>query len=329
MTSLIDKTPEAEAWLDSEREALSSLSAYGRIQDAVLWTGELTDAGVPIVDIDPQKLVDEINSRGMPLLFGHDPSAPRGRVLAARLFKSPSEVPFVAAIIGLYTAANCLSFEGLGATTLIARSPPELLPMLPPQTSFSIATDPREVDEAWVSDVATSSPFPVERVEMSHNAAEAATELIRLALPYVVLVWNPFVTEIAKAAGKDVYAGVRDWLRTVVAKVSKRSNPILAIDATQDGCQVTFILRGNNVNEHYAALGQLAEAAVQAAQLITHLKESGLVPRTLVYEFDTGAARWAPANAILEDGRLVTSKATLIAIEQAPMGLSIGMSRTP
>ena len=59
-------TPEAEAWLDSERRALSSLGAYGLIQDAVLWTGELTEAGVPIVDIDPQKLVDEINSQGMP-----------------------------------------------------------------------------------------------------------------------------------------------------------------------------------------------------------------------------------------------------------------------
>jgi len=52
--------------LDSERRALSSLGAYGLIQDAVLWTGELTEAGVPIVDIDPQKLVDEINSQGMP-----------------------------------------------------------------------------------------------------------------------------------------------------------------------------------------------------------------------------------------------------------------------
>jgi hypothetical protein len=241
---------------------------------------------------------------------------------------SPAQVPFVAGVIGLYTTGSCLSFEGLGVPTLTA-APPELLPALPSEASFLIATDPREVDDAWVTDVVSSSPLPVERVELSHNAAEAVTELIRLALPYVVLVWNPFVTEVAKAAGKDFYASARDWLRQVLAKVSEQSNPILAIEATQDGCQVTFMLRGKDIKQHYAAHACLSEAAVQAAQLISHFKNSGLAPRTLVYEFDTGAARWVPSNAVLADGRLVTNQTTLIAIEQAPMELSLGISRRP
>lgn len=300
---------------------------YGRLVDAVLWTSRLIDEGAPVVDVDPQRLVDEINAKGMPLLFNHDPGAPRGMVLSARLFTSPTGIKFVAGMIGLYAQGDCLSFEDLGLGDLPPVESPSRLKPLPPDTSLLIAADPREVDDAWIADVIAKSPLPVERTELSHNASEATAELVRVALPYVLLVWNPFVTEIAKAAGKDVYTGVRDWLRQVITKLSERRNPILAIEAGQDGCQVAFLLRGNDTRKHYAAHAKLSEAAAQAARLITHMKEGSLTPRKVVYEFDPAAERWAPSYAILADGRLVSRQATLIAIEQAPAGLSLGLVR--
>jgi len=81
MGSLIDETPQADVWLDSMRKALSPKSPYGRIVDAVLWTSTLTDQGVPLVEVEPNELVEEINSKGIPLLLNHDPGAPRGMVL--------------------------------------------------------------------------------------------------------------------------------------------------------------------------------------------------------------------------------------------------------
>ena len=41
------------------------------------------------VPLDPAVPVEEINKSGMPLLGGHDPGFPTGRVLGAATFKSP------------------------------------------------------------------------------------------------------------------------------------------------------------------------------------------------------------------------------------------------
>jgi hypothetical protein len=109
MASLIDETPQAEAWLDSKREDLSMLAQYGRIVDAVLWTSSLTDEGTPLVDVEPNRLVEEVKSKGLPLLLNHDPGAPRGMVLCAGQFTSPSGIKFVAGLIGMYAQGDCLS----------------------------------------------------------------------------------------------------------------------------------------------------------------------------------------------------------------------------
>lgn len=327
MSSLIDETPQAEAWLDSKREDLSMLTPYGRIVDAVLWTSSLTDEGAPLVDVEPNVLVEEINSKGLPLLLNHDPGAPRGMVLCAGLFTSPAGTQFVAGLIGMYAQGDGLSFESIGLDNLPSVEPPNLLNPLPQEVYISFGIDPREVEETWIFEVLSEPPIPVKRKDLLHNASEASAELIRVALPYVLLVWNPFVTEIAKEAGKDAYAGVRDWLYRVITKLSALKNPILVMESWQDGCQVMFILRGNDIGQHYAAHEMISDAATQATQLITHLKDRRLTPRQVVYEFTPSDERWAPSSAILADGRLISTKATLIALEQAPVGLSLGLTR--
>jgi len=188
MASLIDETPLAEAWLDSKREDLSMLAQYGRIVDAVLWTSSLTDEGTPLVDVEPNRLVEEVNSKGLPLLLNHDPGAPRGMVLCAGQFTSPSGIKFVAGLIGMYAQGDCLSFESIGIGDLPPVQPPKLLSPLSEEGYISVAVDPREVDETWIGELLLEPPILVKYKELSHNALEASAELIRVALPYVLLV---------------------------------------------------------------------------------------------------------------------------------------------
>ena len=327
MASLIDESPQAKAWLDSKREVLSKLAPYGRIVDAVLWTSSLTDEGDPLVDVEPNRLVEEVNSKGLPLLLNHDPGEPRGMVLCSDQFTSPTGTKFVAGLIGMYAQGDCLSFEGIGIDGLLSVDPPNLPKPLSKESYISIAVDPREVDEAWIGEVLSELPIPIRREELSHNALDVSAELIRVSLPYVLLVWNPFVTQVSREAGKDAYAGVRAWLHLIITKLSALKNPILVMESWQDGCHVMFILRGKSIRQHYAAYEKLPDAATQAAQLITHLKDRRLTPRQVVYEYLPNDERWTPFNAILSDGRLISRKIDLIAIEQAPAGLSLGLMR--
>src|SRR5579872_6364167 len=100
MPSLIDETPEACAWVDrfaSEYDGHRS----GKLLSGVIWTDTYSKDGEAIGGNDPSRLIQEINEHGFPMLKGHDPGFPVGRVLIAQEFRSPSGVRFVAAIFVL------------------------------------------------------------------------------------------------------------------------------------------------------------------------------------------------------------------------------------
>jgi hypothetical protein len=158
---------------------------------------------------------------------------------------------------------------------------------------YDFATDPREVDKEWVDEVLSEVPMRVKRIELSHNAAEAQSELIRIGLVFAALVWNPLVTTIATEAGKDVYAGIRQWLRSVWNKLAQRRNPVVVVQSYQDGCEVSFLFRGKDVQQHYNAHDALPIAAAQAAKLIAGMKDKQVVPISLVYEFELDSARFS------------------------------------
>jgi len=61
-------------------------------------------------------------------------------------------------------------------------SSPAALNELDSNTWAEFATDPRDVDVRWVNEVLRGIPIKVKRVELSHNAAEAQSELIRVGL---------------------------------------------------------------------------------------------------------------------------------------------------
>jgi hypothetical protein len=111
----------------------------------------------------------------------------------------------------------------------------------------------------------------------------------------------------------------------IVDKVSELDNPILEIQSHYDGCTVSFILRGNTVEEHYEAMGKLSAAAIQAQHLITNLRVQDKAAVLLVYEFDKESNRWYPSFAELSDGTLVTDNKKLIAEQELPTGLSLGL----
>jgi hypothetical protein len=325
MSTLIDDVPEAAAWVERTLSLHSGAHAFGKAVSAVLWTNAKGPDGLVVGGDDPSALIDEINAQGLPMFRGHDPGFPVGRTVAARFFTHPSRGKFVAAILVLYEDDKNLSFRALNLDPSPPASSPAALDELDSDTWLEFATDPREVDAHWVEALTNGTAITVKLVELSHNAADAQSELIRIGLAFIMLVWNPFVTTIATEAGKSTYAAIHDWLRHLWKKLADRRNPVVAVQARQGGCEVSFIFRGKDVELHYQAHEGMSLAAAQAAVLISSMKSNGIVPTSLVYEFDK--SRWFPSYAILDSGQIVSDRGLLIALEQLPTSLSIGIRK--
>lgn len=325
MSDLLN-TPAARDWTASAIRRHSQ-GIFGKLVPAVVWSDARGDDGELLVPIDPVEYVALSNNKPLILLLGHDPGKPLGQVLETTYFESESGEKFIVAIFGLYAGGEILSFQGLGLDTKAFPPLPEVLPTLPSGLWMELATDPREVDALWLEQVSSDAPMKIERTQLSHNAAEPSQELIRVGVLFATLVWNPFVTSIASEAGKNTYAAIRKWIGKLIERLADRRNPVLDIHTFHDNCQVSFLIRGKDIKLNYAAHEALPHAAVQATQLVTKLKARGMATRQLVYEFDKEAFIWFPSYAVLNDNRIITDNADLIAIEQLPTGVSMGMTR--
>ena len=324
MAFLIDETPEAKTWVEQYLAAQPSGDRLGRLVSAVIWTDGYLEDGKPIGGSDPSVIVNEINEQGWPLLHGHDPGLPAGRIIAARAFASPSGDRFVAAILAYYESEHLLTFAALGADPFPAVALPTTLTTIE-GARIQFVVDRREVAESWLDAVFKEAPLSVERVDASYNAADSLKELIRVGLPYAALVWNPLVKTIGEQAGKDIYAGIQRWLQKLWKKMEELRDPVVDIQAQYHGCAVSFLLRGRDVEQHYAAHAALSAAAVQAAKLIDRFEEHNPRLITLVYEFEQ--SRWIPSYGVMTDGRIVSDRGVLIAYEQVPKSLSMGLLR--
>lgn len=327
MSELITETPEACSWVAREKSRRAGDSAFGSFQAGVIWIDEPCPDGEVIGGRDPSTMIEQINNEGWPLYRGHDPGFPSGRSIAAKLFVSPSGRKFVVAILGFYADELRLSFDDLGVDSNPEASSPLVLGTISNNCWLDIATDPREVDSRWLENVLHNAPLRVVQRELSHNAEDWQHELIRIGLVYASIIWNPFVTTVAQEAAKDVYAGIRKWLRNFWSELSSCRDPVVSLDSHQDGCDVSFLFRGKEVKLHYEAHDALPIAAAQAAILITSMRSRNADPLEIVYEFDPQHARWFPSYAILKDGRFVSNRNILIALEQHPTGLSIGIHK--
>ncbi|AKJ43524.1 hypothetical protein [Pragia fontium] len=319
------KIPAARDWIDHIIKNHST-KAFGELKTAVIWTDAKDKNGHLLVPIDPINLVAQINTDPFILLNGHDPGKPIGKIIKSANFESRSGEKFIAAILGFYAGGKNLEFKELDLDISKTISPPAELPTLPNNICIDFATDPREVDPEWLEQVTCNAPIHVRHSELSHNSADVIQELIRVGLPYLVIVWNPFVKAIASEAGKDIYAALNKWVRQLLTKLAKRHDPILSIQSFQQNCQVSFLFRGKNIELLYVAHDSLSNAAVQAAQLINKLKARDMPVRELIYEFDKEALKWYPSYAILNDDRIVTDSSKLIAIEQLSTELSLGIT---
>ncbi|WP_449438630.1 hypothetical protein [Pseudomonas migulae] len=327
MSDLMQDTPAALRWAE-EAERRHAPGKFGEIVRAVVWTDARDANGNLLVDVDPARLAAQINSNPFTLLHNHDPGLPKGKILESEWFESGGGLKFVAALIGYYEGGDVLNFRDLGLDPMAFVPSPEQLPALFDDLRIEIAADSRDVEEEWLDQVANDSPVRIERTELSHNAADSLQELIVIGIPYVILVWNPFVKAIASEAGKATYAGIHGWLRRLLSRMAERRSPILDFHSYHDGCQVSFLYRGKDVKKLHEALDASAGAAAQAARLISRLKAQGMIIRQLVYEFDKEALLWAPSFALLDDDRIITDNLALIAIENLPKGLSLGLTRS-
>ncbi|WP_057412826.1 hypothetical protein [Pseudomonas amygdali] len=327
MSDLIQDTPAALEWAEAAKKRHHT-GKFGEIAPAVIWTDSRNVDGTLRVDVDPEKLAVQINRDPFILLHNHDPGCPKGKLLESAYFESATGRKFVAAVLGYYAGGDVLSFRGLGIDAGEVVPPPLALPLLPDDVRIQIGTDARAVDAEWLDQITHESPARIERKNLSHNTAQSIQELIVIGLPYVVLVWNPFVKALATEAGKASYAGIHAWFRKLLTQMADRRDPITDFHSNQNGCQISFLFRGKDQKTLHAALEKLAGAATQAAELVSRLKALGMVSKQMVYEFDREALLWSPSFVILDDDRIITDTIALISIENLPKGLSLGLTRS-
>lgn len=325
MPDLIAESSEASAWMKEALAAQDEPAVFGRHASSVIWTNATDDSGALLVPVDPFQLAAKINADPFPLLLGHDPGRPLGKVIRAKVFQNPTGETFVAAALGFYANSLMPGFSELGLDPSMDRPPPETLPALPTNLRLALAVDPREVDQALIEEITAGAPVPIDVQERSHNAADAAHTFITVSVLFAALIWNPFVTTFAQEASKDSYAALRNWLKRLSANLANRRDPMVEVQTFQGDCCVSFMFRGNDVALQYEAHENLAAAAARAASLVTQMRKAGLGPMRLVYEFHATQRVWYPSFAELSDGRLVSDNAKLIAIEQLPSGLSLGL----
>jgi hypothetical protein len=325
VTNLMSDHKDATDWADTVIAANKPKGTYGRFARGVAWTED----GGPVAGLDkefvPEKLVTEINRYGQPLLNSHDPGKPQGKLIAAKLFRAPSGARFIGVVLGYYLDGDIPTFSDFEFDFLANPGAPDTLRELDDSDYIEVGTDFREVDKAWVVAVAGEAPIEVRKRGLSHNAAEPLVELVRVSLPYVALVWNPFITAIASEAGKDTYKAMKGWLARLFTKVSELKKPILVLRGWLGDCDVSFIVRGNDVNMLVAARDGLETAASQAHHLVSALREQNAPIGSLVYEFDSEKKAWLPSFGVLRDGRLITDRRALILAENLPQGLSLGL----
>lgn len=320
------ETPAAKDWI---ADALSrhSNGFFGELKPAVIWSNKHGDDGELLVSVDPIELVTKINTNPFILLHGHDLGKPKGQVIESAYFVLEDGIKFVVAILGYYAGGDVLSFSGLDLDTKTLATPPKSLPVLPENTWTSFATDPREINKTWLDLVTFNAPLKIKHIKLSHNAADSVQEFMSLALPYLVIIWNPYITSIASEAGKETYKATREWIRKLIGKMTLLRNPVLNIQTRMEECDVSFIFRSKEVAQNYAAHDELSTASAQALRLVKQLKARGMEAQQLIYEFDNKALRWFPSYAILNDGRILTDNIKLIAIEQLPSQLSLGLTQ--
>lgn len=327
MPDLIEKNPLASAWMKAALATHAGNTVFGRLASSVIWSNATDANGVLLVPLDPKQLVTEINASHFPLLLGHDPGRPLGKMVAAEVFENPTGEVFVAAVLGFYEGAPRLGFADIGLDPVASVASPETLPALPSQVRFELTADPREVEFATLYELANEAPVPVDVQERSNNAAEAATTFVTVSVLFMALVWNPFITTFANEASKDAYASVKNWLKKLTVRLAERKSPLVEVQSFHGGCCISFMFRGNDIARQYKAHEGLAGAAARAARLVGHMQSAGIAPVRLVYEFSASDDLWYPSFAELSDGRLVSDNATLIAVEKLPSGLSLGINR--
>ncbi len=325
MSDLIANSPDAQNWIEKVKTDHSESVVFGKIVGSVIWSDATGPDGQLLVPIDPIVIVEKINTEGLRLLKAHDPGFPVGRVLAAASFTGSKGESFVAAVLGLYDGKR-ISFRELVVDTETEMSSSTILPALGEGSWINFGFDPRHIEPAWVEDALQGAPLPVRQTPLSHNAADNQSVLIVVGVLFVALVFKPFLSTVATEAGKDCYAGIRQWVRDLLFKLSKLQNPILELQSFHDDCQISFMFREGSVKRQYAAHDALPDAAGQAQRLLKNIKRAGFQPRLIVYEFHPQDDKWFPSYAELNDGRFVTDNNLLISIEQLPTGLSLGMA---
>lgn len=325
MKSLIEESPDAEAWVDITIALHDARGLYARVLGSVIWSDLRDDSGSIILPFDPADVVAKVNEQPLPLQREHDPGRPLGKVLEAAQFQTTDGRRFVAAILGFYDSAHVVAFDAFGIDHSGASPRPSSLPDLPAGFRLAVEADPKEVSPLVMADLVKDLGVPVEVEQRSHNSAEAPQQLLVIGVAFSLLVWNPFVKTIGQEAGKDAYRLARDGLRSLLERAGVLDNPLVEIQATLGDCPVSFLIRGKETERHLKANASIEAVALRAHNLVERFRAGGVTPIRVVYEFGKDDL-WAPSFVELDDGRLVSDNLALIAVETLPTALSLGLT---
>jgi hypothetical protein len=332
MSTLIDESPEAQAFLssslkDASKYRLFPEEAFSTIEPAVLASSEVDLQGERMTMEGLNALADTINRDGLWIGVRHDPrNHPVGRAFRAGVFLAPQRnIYFVAALVGTY---DCARLPKLSEAT--ERGPVGVgevaIDQIPIDIGGKISFNPHEIPETLVRDMLSDAPTSVDRLPSEDaRKADVPLPILTVILPVVVLL-GPFLKKFEERMGEraaDECIKIMSWIKNTVIRGLAELNRevLLVLRSPYKGCDIELVIGSQSRDIRVDAARLAGSACQQAIRIIDALQD--LCPIRVVFEYDSVRKEWLPLYAVTRQRGVLTDQPKLVAISQFG-GLSFG-----
>jgi hypothetical protein len=286
---------------------------------------------------DLEKLVAAVQRGDFWVRRAHDPLIhPIGRVIAAKVFRAVQpDIFFVVGIIGFYDASELPTFASSGIDVSKLPVPLETATDDPTHLYALMECNPLEIPNSLVADMLATAPDTVARGEGVHFRKEAVSlAILHLSVSFWLLSNTPFGKKFQERLGEKAADASADFLKWIAQTVCRKLRQItgretrLVISFQHKGCEVEFVLKGNEGPLATTEAMQAMEAAAnQSLLLVEALLPS--VPTRVTYGYDLPTKRWFPIHATTRKVGIITDQPYLITTQNLQGGFSVGGRRLP